>query len=115
MVLYSPKRHLFYAVILWNIITILNNCFVFSIFLNVIYSCDGKAELSAAITPFLSVTWGKYADLVLKKHVLLSLLKNCRSILVFFWNLGFFDEYNVQLRIKESICHDQKAHIIIKH
>ncbi len=73
MVLYSPKLHLFYAVILWNIITIVNNCFVFSIFLNVIYSCDGKAELSAVF----SVTIGKYADLVLKKHVLLSLLKNC--------------------------------------
>ncbi len=36
------------------------------IFLNVIYSCGGKAEFSAAISPVFSL-----ADLVLKKHFLL--------------------------------------------
>ncbi len=30
--------------------------FYFNIFQNVIYSCDGKAEFSAAITPVFSVT-----------------------------------------------------------
>ncbi len=28
-----------------------------NIYYNVIYSCDGKAEISAAITPVLSITW----------------------------------------------------------
>ncbi len=41
------------TVILWNIITIWNNCFLFEYFLNVIYSCDGKAELSSCEL----VTW----------------------------------------------------------
>ncbi len=35
------------------------NCFLFEYVLKctVIYSCDGKAEFSAAITPVISVTW----------------------------------------------------------
>ncbi len=33
------------------------NLTIFNIFQNVIYSCHGKAELSAAITPVFSVKW----------------------------------------------------------
>ncbi len=42
------------TVIMWNIITIWNNCFLFEY---IIYLCDGKAEFSAATTPVFSVTW----------------------------------------------------------
>ncbi len=41
------------TVILWNIITV----FYSSIFSNIIYSCDGKAEFSAAVTAVFSITW----------------------------------------------------------
>lgn len=37
------------TVILWDIITIQNKCFLFEYILKVIYSCDGKAELPATI------------------------------------------------------------------
>ncbi len=45
------------TVILWNVVTVEITVFYFNIFLNVIYSCDGKAEFSAVITPVFSVTW----------------------------------------------------------
>ncbi len=37
------------TVILWNIITIYNNSFLFKYILNVIYSCEGKAEFSTSL------------------------------------------------------------------
>ncbi len=48
-------RNTVQTVILWNNIIILNNYIL--IYFNVIYSCDCKAEFSAAITPVFSVTW----------------------------------------------------------
>ncbi len=48
------------TVILWNIITILQSkwtVFYFNIFLNVIYSCHGKAKSLLAITSVFNVTW----------------------------------------------------------
>ncbi len=38
-----------YTVILWNIITTKNNCFLFYHILNVIYSFEYKAEFSASL------------------------------------------------------------------
>ncbi len=40
-------------------------------FLNVIYFCEGKAELLSAITSVFSVTWSLRNYLMLKKHFLL--------------------------------------------
>ncbi len=42
------------TVIVWNIIAIKNNWFVF--YYTVMESCDGNAEFSAAITPVFNVT-----------------------------------------------------------
>ncbi len=59
--LYSPSLHLQYlikhtvkTVTLWNSIAI-----TFLFILHVMYSCDAKAEFSAAITPVFSVTWSR--------------------------------------------------------
>ncbi len=59
----NTVKHYFYGILLQFQTTVL----YFNILLNVIYSCDGKTEFSAAITPVCSVTW----FLGLKKHCLL--------------------------------------------
>ncbi len=41
----------------YEIIQFKRNVFYVNIFLNAIYSCDGKAEFLASITPVFSVTW----------------------------------------------------------
>ncbi len=43
--------------ILWNIITIQNNCFLFLYIFNSVYFCDGKVEFSSVITPVFNVKW----------------------------------------------------------
>ncbi len=73
-----------WLIILYHIIYKIT-VFYFIYFLNVIYSCDRKAEFSAVFTPVFSVTWSfrnfpsKIYDpsyyFVLKKHLLLSKLK----------------------------------------
>ncbi len=61
------------------IIKILNNCFLFQ---NVFYSCDGKAEFSAAIIPVFIVTW------FLKKYFNMQNMWNRDT----FFSSGFFNE-----------------------
>ncbi len=59
------------------------------------YSCDGKAELSASITPVCIIIYPSeiilYADLVLKKHLLLSMLKTVvETVMHFFQDFSAF-------------------------
>ncbi len=89
-------------------------------FSNVMYCCDAKLSI---ITPVFSVTWFfrkkiEYADLLLKKHLLLlSVLKTVVlhhtfvKILIFFFLSEFLNEYKVQ---KKSIYVNMFCNLVTK-
>ncbi len=134
------------SVKLSNIFTIQNWICYLNIFWNVIYFCDGKTEFEQPLLQCHMIIQKslEYADLVLKKHVLLfTMFKtaakyfcgNCDSIFfqdslmnrkfkrtVFVWNINTnnaltitFDWFDVPCWIKVSISLNKKIHLKCIH